>query len=113
MVALSGETAMYAVIETGGKQYKVTSGDRIEVELLDSAVNSKCVFDKVLFLSGEAGSAEAGSPYIKGVKVTGKVLEHIKSEKVTVYKMKRRKSHRKRRGHRQQMTVVQITDIVR
>lgn len=104
---------MYAVIETGGKQYRVSSGDRIEVELLDAAVNSEYVFDKVLFLSGEAGTAEAGSPYLKGVKVTGKVLEHIKGEKVVVYKMKRRKSHRKLRGHRQRLTVVQITKIVK
>jgi large subunit ribosomal protein L21 len=113
MVALSGERTMYAVIETGGKQYRVSSGDTIEVELLDAAVNAEYVFDKVLFLSGEAGDAEAGSPYLEGATVTGKVLEHIKGEKVVVYKLKRRKSHRKKRGHRQPLTVVQITKIAR
>lgn len=103
---------MYAVIETGGKQYRVQNGDKVEVEKLDAAVDAEYVFNKVLFVSGEEQESEIGSPYLDGVKVKGKILKHIKGDKVIVFKMKRRKSTRKKRGHRQNLTVVEIMDIV-
>jgi large subunit ribosomal protein L21 len=89
---------MYAVIETGGKQYKVMNGDKIHVERLEADVDSEYTFDKVLFISGE-------------VLVKGRVLKHLKGEKVTVFKFKKRKQYRRRRGHRQQLTLIEILGI--
>ena len=102
---------MYAVIETGGKQYKVISGDKIHVERLEAAVDSEYTFDKVLFISGEGEKSEAGSPYLKGVLVKGRILKHLKGEKVTVFKFKKRKQYRRRRGHRQHLTLIEILGI--
>ncbi len=104
---------MYAVIETGGKQYKVEKGDRIEVEKLEAAVDSEYLFDKVLFISGEDDKTATGTPYLAGAKVKGKVLRHMKGDKVIVYKFHKRKHYRRKRGHRQQLTVVQIVGIVK
>jgi large subunit ribosomal protein L21 len=105
---------MYAVIETGGKQYKVEKGDRIEVEKIDAAVASVYLFDKVLFVSGGGDEKTAtGTPYLAGVKVKGKVLKHMKGDKVIVYKFQKRKHYRRKRGHRQHLTVVEIVDIVK
>jgi len=104
---------MYAVIETGGKQYKVEKGDKLEVEKLDAAVDSVYLFDKVLFLSGEAEKTVTGTPYLAGVKVKGKVLKHMKGDKVIVYKFHKRQHYRRKRGHRQQLTVVEIVGIVK
>ena len=100
---------MYAVIETGGKQYKVQKGDVIFVEKLDAKENSTVTFDKVVALGGD--TFEAGAPYVKGVKVKGKVLKQGKSKKVVVFTYKPKKNEKRKMGHRQPYTKVEIKDI--
>lgn len=100
---------MYAVIQTGGKQYRVQEGDVIYVEKLDQEVGSEVSFD-VLLLSGEKAT-EIGTPIIKGANVTGKVVGQVKSAKVIVYKYKAKKNERRKHGHRQPYSKVEITNI--
>ncbi|MAZ77061.1 MAG: 50S ribosomal protein L21 [Legionellaceae bacterium] len=100
---------MYAVIETGGKQYRVTKGQQIKVEKLDLEPGKTVDFDKVL-LVGEGESLKVGAPYAEA-KVSGKVVEHGRHQKINIIKFKRRKHHMKRQGHRQHFTQVEITDI--
>ena len=100
---------MYAVIVTGGKQYRVSQGDVIYVEKLDQEVDSKVNFD-VLMLGSEEG-VEIGTPTLAGAKVEGKVLAQVKAKKVVVYKYKAKKNERKKQGHRQPYTKVEITAI--
>lgn len=101
---------MYAVIETGGKQYRVTEGDKLRVELLHADEGAQVSFDKVLLL-GKDDLAVIGSPYIEGATVTGKVLANGKDDKVVVFRYRRKKNYRKFRGHRQQFSYVQIEGI--
>ena len=98
----------YAIIETGGKQYKVKEGDIITVERINSPGHAR--FDKVLFISSEAGF-KIGQPYIKGAKVTADVVGEEKGKKVTMLKYRRRKSSRRKKGHRQIYTKVKIDKI--
>lgn len=98
---------MYAVIETGGKQYRVKVGDVITVEKLDVEVGATVAFDHVLVL-GEGKDAKIGTPYV-GTAVEGKVLGHGKGDKVLVFKYKAKKDYRKKQGHRQPYTQVEIT----
>ena len=100
---------MYAVIETGGKQYKVQEGDKLRVEKLDAQVGDTVTFDKVLFLGGD--DAKVGRPYVEGAKVEAKVLEQNKAKKVVVYKFKAKKNYRNKRGHRQPYTFIEIGTI--
>ena len=102
---------MYAIIETCGKQYKVAEGDVVFFEKLDAEVNKKYVFDKVVLVS-EEGKVQVGNPYVKGVKVEGKVISHGKGKKVIVFKMKPKKNYRRKQGHRQPYTKIEITKIV-
>ena len=99
---------MYAIIQTGGKQYKVQSGDVIEVEKLGAAKESEVVFDQVLAVSGDDGKLNVGTPMLSGAKVTGKVLDEFRAKKVVAFKMKRRKGYRRTHGHRQTLTRVEI-----
>ena len=101
---------MYAIIETCGKQYKVAEGDVVFFEKLDAEVDKKYVFDKVVLVSDE-GKVQVGNPYVKGVKVEGKVVAHGKGKKIIVFKMKAKKNERKKQGHRQPYTKVEITSI--
>jgi large subunit ribosomal protein L21 len=101
---------MFAVIATGGKQYRVTEGDVIRVEKLDGAEGDSIEFDQVLMI-GEGDDVKVGSPLIEGGKVTGTVKGQGRGEKVTIIKFRRRKHHRKQMGHRQPFTEVQITGI--
>lgn len=101
---------MYAVIETGGKQYRVSAGDKLRVEKLSGEAGSQVTFDKVLLLGKDEG-AVVGAPYIEGAAVTGKIVEHGKDDKVIVFKYRRKKNYRKFRGHRQQFTSVEIEGI--
>ncbi len=101
---------MYAIIETGGKQYRVQKGDIIDVELLEDANEVK--FSSVLFLN-EGEKTHVGAPYVSDYFVTGQVLSMVKGPKVTIYKYKPRKNSRKKLGHRQKYSRVQITDIVK
>ena len=102
---------MYAVIETGGKQYRVQEGDVVFVEKLDVAAGDVINFDKVLILSNESG-LNAGKPYIDGAKVEGTVIEQGKSKKIVVFKYKAKKNERKKKGHRQPYTRVKIEKIL-
>ena len=101
---------MYAIIESCGKQYKVTEGDVVFFEKLDAEEGKKVTFDKVILVS-EDGKVQVGAPYVKGVKVEGKVVSHGKGKKIIVFKMKAKKNYRRKQGHRQPYTKVEITTI--
>lgn len=100
---------MYAIIETGGKQYTVEAGDKLRVEKLDANEGDVVTFDKVVFVSGD--EPKVGTPYVEGVKVEAKVLAQAKAKKVIVYKYKSKKNERKKNGHRQPYTLVEISGI--
>ncbi len=102
---------MYAIIETGGKQYKVQEGDIVYVEKLNADEGQAVSFDKVLLMSGDAGLVP-GKPYVDGAKVEGTVLGQGKAKKIIVYKYKAKKNIRKKQGHRQPFTKVQIDKII-
>ena len=101
---------MYAVIKTGGKQYRVQQGDVIFVEKLNAQADEAVTFDEVL-LVGDADQSKVGTPVVEGAKVEGKVLAQVKSKKIVVYKYKAKKNERKKQGHRQPYTKVEITAI--
>ena len=100
---------MYAIIETGGKQYRVTEGDVITIEKLNAAVGDKVQFDHVLVL-GEGEGIQIGTPYV-GTAVEGTVVEEGKGKKVIIFKYKSKKDYRKKQGHRQPYTMVEITGL--
>ena len=102
---------MYAIIEACGKQYKVTEGDVVFFEKLDTEEGKKVTFDKVVLVSSDE-KVQVGAPYVKGVKVEGKVISHGKGKKIIVYKMKPKKNYRRKQGHRQPYTKIEITKIV-
>ena len=101
---------MYAIIESCGKQYKVAQGDVVFFEKLDAEEGKKVTFDKVILVS-DNGKVQVGNPYVKGVKVEGKVVSHGKAKKIIVFKMKPKKNERKKQGHRQPYTKVEMTSI--
>jgi large subunit ribosomal protein L21 len=101
---------MYAIIETGGKQYRVAEGDLVTVEKLEADKGSSLDIDRVLMLA-EGDSVQVGKPYLEGAKVTAEVAAHGKHDKVRIVKFKRRKHHLKRQGHRQLFTQLKITGI--
>ena len=101
---------MYAIIESCGKQYKVAEGDVVFFEKLDAEEGKKVTFDKVILVS-EDGKVQVGAPYVKSVKVEGKVVSHGKGKKIIVFKMKAKKNYRRKQGHRQPYTKVEITTI--
>jgi len=100
---------MYAIIQTGGKQYKVAVGDEVLVEKLDAAVDAEVEFETLL-VADDAG-VKIGTPVLEGVKVKGKVLDQGKAKKLVVFKYKPKKNIRKKQGHRQPFTKVQILSI--
>jgi len=101
---------MFAVIQTGGKQYKIAENDVIIVEKMDAETGKTVVFKDVL-ISGSGDKVTVGAPLVKGAEVKGEVLEQRKGDKVLVFKKKRRQNYRRKRGHRQLETVVRITSI--
>ena len=101
---------MYAVIMTGGKQYRVAEGDRIRVEKLDGEVGAKVEFDDVLMVGGE--KVEVGKPHVNGAKVTAEIVAQDLAKKIIVFKKQRRQNYRRTHGHRQEQTVLKITDIL-
>ena len=103
---------MFAVLNTGGKQYKVSQGDLIEVEKLESDVGDKVTLSQVLMV-GEGENVEVGSPYVANCKVTSEVVEQGKGTKIIVFKKKRRKNYRRKNGHRQLFTQLKITEIIK
>ena len=100
---------MYAIIATGGKQYRVSEGDVIYIEKIDAQVDSTVSFD--VLLMGNDGDVKIGTPVVEGVKVEGKVVGQIRGEKIVVYKYKSKKNYRRKQGHRQPYTKVEITRI--
>lgn len=102
---------MYAIIRTGGHQYKVAPGDTIEVETLDAQPGSDVELGDVLLVSGDNG-VQIGTPFVSGAKVRAHVVGAIKGEKLIVFKFKSKKHYRRKTGHRQNLTRLSITDIV-
>ena len=101
---------MYAIIETGGKQYKVETGDVIYIEKLDAAADSDIKFDKVLAVGGDKGLT-VGNPYVEGATVAAKAVKNGKGKKITVYTYKPKKNEQRKMGHRQPYTKVEIGEI--
>ena len=101
---------MYAVIKTGGKQYRVTEGQVLRVEKLDAEAGSSLELDQVLMVA-DGENVKIGAPYVEGGKVTATVEDHGRGDKVTIVKFRRRKHHRKQMGHRQHYTAIKITGI--
>ena len=101
---------MYAVIKTGGKQYKVAAGDKVKVEKLTGDVGSTVVIDKVLLIA-DGETTTIGAPLVAGAKVNATVVSHGRNDKVMIFKMRRRKHYRKTQGHRQSYTELQIDTI--
>lgn len=101
---------MFAVVATGGKQYKVQKGDTIQVEKLGQQVGETVTLDKVLLFS-EGETHEPGTPFVENCTVTCEVTKQLKDKKIIVFKKKRRKNYRRKNGHRQQVTRLKVTDI--
>ena len=102
---------MFAVLKTGGKQYKVAKDDVIHIERLPGEAGQRIVFDQVLMV-GEGASATAGAPLVVGASVAATLLEQGQGDKVLVFKKRRRHNYRRKRGHRQQLSVVRIDEIL-
>lgn len=101
---------MFAVVKTGGKQYRVAKGDVIRVEKLDAKDGDKITLDEVL-MAGEAGKSKVGTPLVKGASVSAEVVAQARAPKIIVFKKKRRQNYRRKKGHRQDITILRITDI--
>ncbi len=101
---------MFAVISTGGKQYKVSQGDLLDVEKLDGEVGDQVVLDKVLMLGGS--ETLIGTPFVEGASVAAEIIKQTRAAKIIVFKKKRRKNYRRKKGHRQYITVLKIADIL-
>jgi large subunit ribosomal protein L21 len=101
---------MYAVMKTGGKEYKVSAGDLIRVEKLKGNVGDEVAFQEVLMVSQE-GEVQIGTPVLANAVVKGEIIQEMKGKKVIIFKMKRRKNYRRLRGHRQTYTYLKVTDI--
>ncbi|CAD7050849.1 50S ribosomal protein L21 [Pseudorhizobium banfieldiae] len=102
---------MFAVIKTGGKQYRVAANDVVTIEKLDAETGSTIEFNEVLVV-GEGADAKFGAPFVKGATVKAEVVEHNRGKKVLSFKKRRRQNSKRIRGHRQHHTVVRITDIL-
>jgi large subunit ribosomal protein L21 len=100
----------YAVIRSGGKQYRVSPGDTLRLEKLAVEAGAACTFEEVL-LTFAGGAVKVGNPLLAGVKVVGQVVAHERAKKILVFKKKRRKNYRRKQGHRQHLTVVRVTGI--
>ncbi len=102
---------MHAVIKTGGKQYVVKPGDIIDIEKISGEPGEEINFEEVLLVSADEEDVKVGSPVVESAKVEGKIIRQKKGEKIVVFKFKRRKGYRKKAGHRQNLTSVEITSI--
>ena len=103
---------MYAVIKTGGKQYRVAADQVVTIERIAGETGAEVEFTEVLMLGGGSGEVKVGIPAVAGAKVVGEVVEHNRASKVIAFKKRRRKNSRRKRGHRQHQTVVRIKEIV-
>ena len=103
---------MYAIIQTGGKQYKVEKGMKLNVEKLPNDVGSEVEFSQVLLVRGDESGAQIGQPYLAESKVLGRVVDKFRNEKVLIFKKRPKKGYKKMQGHRQNLTQVEIKEIV-
>ena len=101
---------MYAVIKTGGKQHRVSEGDVIAIEKINGGKGDIVIFEEVLMIS-KGEEIKVGTPFLKGAKVSGEIIEQTKADKINVFKMKRRKGFKKKTGHRQKLTKMKIKEI--
>ena len=101
---------MYAVVKTGGKQYRVSKGDRVKIEKIPGEVGDEVRFDEVLMIGG-APDLKVGTPHVSGASVSARIVGQDRSKKIMVFKFKRRKGYKKKQGHRQAYTRVEITGI--
>lgn len=101
---------MYAVVQTGGKQYRVSPGDTLEIERLGTEAGESVELNDVLLLNQD-GQVTIGTPMVSGASVVADVVEHKRGPKLVIYKMRRRKGYRKKAGHRQELTVVKVKEI--
>jgi len=106
-----GEQIVYAVIKSGGKQYRVQSGEQLRVEALEQPVGAAVSFEEVLLVGG-GDDVKVGAPFVSGAKVKATVLSHGRGDKVRIFKLRRRKHYQKSQGHRQSYTELRIDDIV-
>lgn len=102
---------MFSIIETGGKQYKVSVGDKVKVEKIEGVEGDEAIFDKVLLVAGENDEVQIGQPYLSKAKVTAEIVKQGRRDKLIVFRYKAKKRERKKGGHRQPFTEVKITDI--
>jgi large subunit ribosomal protein L21 len=102
---------MFAIVETGGKQYRVAANDKIIVEKLAIDAGSKVTLDKVLLVKSEGGNVSFGAPFVSGASVEAEVLKTFKNDKVIIFKKRRRQNSRRKQGHRQQQTLLKILSI--
>ena len=100
---------MYAVVKTGGKQYKVTVGEKLNVEQIPAELDSQIELEVLMIADGD--KVQVGAPFVSGAKVVAKVVEHGRGEKIRIFKMRRRKHYQKRQGHRQNYTRIEIVSI--
>ncbi len=101
---------MYAVIKTGGKQYRVSAGEKLKVEQIPAGIGQEIVLDQVLMV-GSGESVKVGAPLVTGANVTAKIVAHGRGEKIRIFKMRRRKHYQKHQGHRQNFTEIEISAI--
>lgn len=101
---------MYAVVKTGGKQYKVIVGEKLNVEQIPAELDSQIELTEVLMIA-DGDKVQVGAPFVSGAKVVAKVVEHGRGEKIRIFKMRRRKHYQKRQGHRQNYTRIEIVSI--
>ncbi|MBM3901946.1 MAG: 50S ribosomal protein L21 [Verrucomicrobia bacterium] len=101
---------MYAVLESGGKQYRVSAGDTLEVERIAADAGQSIRLDRILLVNND-GKVSVGAPLVQGAAVTADVVEHIRGDKKIIWKMRRRKGYHKKQGHRQELTVLKIKEI--
>jgi large subunit ribosomal protein L21 len=106
----TGASQMYAVIKTGGKQYRVTAGEKLKIEQIPAGVGAQIVLDQVLMV-GEGDGVKVGRPLVAGASVSATVVAHGRHDKVKIFKMRRRKHYQKHQGHRQNFTEIQINEI--
>ena len=101
---------MYAVLETGGKQYRVSAGDTLKIERLATEAGQTHTFDRVLLVNND-GQVTVGAPTVESARVVADVVDHVRGAKLIAFKLKRRKGYRRKQGHRQELTVVRIKEI--
>lgn len=104
---------MFAVLKTGGKQYKVAKNSVIKVEKIEGSLGSKIELDEILMLGESSKASFIGTPIVKGAKVTAEIVNQLKDSKIIVFKKKRRQNYRRKKGHRQSITELRIIDIIK